>query len=883
MQDNAITSPRKPYSRCRARTSDPACPGSPLRGKPGRCIDARCCAAFALVMVMAAPLTRAHADNNPGGPGAASPDAAKGAATDVPADTPTPDASQNASPDEPTIATPLAPEGGEAPPIKESPGTSIQLPNGEKSDKAVVTPGPLLSGSPAAGDDDSVVLENADTLSQTVAGQWVARGNVRVRYKEYEIVADRADIDTDVGVVNFSGNVVLHGPNSEDVYGGKDGLITVDTNKNTYTVKDASAVIRREALQVGILQPVYVYGGQITGRPDFVDARESNFTTCDFPSPHYYFRARQAYVIPGKRLVGRHVTLYRRKRALITIPYFFVPLDQRVNRQVLAPVIGQSVDEGYYAKFAIAYLLSSQLPGILQVDAMQKKGLGLGFQQRYGEDDKLTRGSGLVSLYHLRDKSTGAENLNASLNHKQKFGTVNFGFNGQMQQNSYYISSSRSKSYNTQLTLDRNVGNLSDNIIANLSISDFGTGTSQNMTTSFNQTFKPTTKETLQTKFNLTDSKSTVQGSSSSETSQLDSSLQYDQHEKAFDLSLLTNKYTSIKNTLSSQFFGGLERLPEVRLTTAPDRLSLLKRFLPKTSRLDFSVGDFIEPSTSTNLKRLHFGVDTGTTTVKVSQKTDLDLGGSFIQRFYSDDTAQYTLSGRSTYRIKLGQKSTFNLGYNYLRPYGYTPFQFDFSGNSNLASMNLSVQETKKFQLTAATGYDFNAAKQTTFGTATPWQTLAVQSLWRPSQSFGLRSSTSYDPNHGQLLDLTNNFQIKGSNGFSLYMGTRYAPQQHKFANLNGQMDWRIITDTREDAGYRIRAIASYNGYTKQYEYQGLALTRMWHDWEASVIYQNNFLGATTGPQITFNLNLRALPTYEPFSIGNYGQAIDTGLGSTL
>lgn len=786
---------------------------------------------------------------------------------DATAGAPPPPATTTTGPDSP-ISLAIPPGG---------PGTG-QLPV-----KATGTQGTPLQGMPSHDITDSVVLENADSLTQTVAGQWVARGNVRLHYRDYEMVADRADIDTDRGIVTFSGNVVLHGPNSEDVYGGPKGTVTINTNANTYEVTNAGAIIRKEALEVGILEPLYVSGGEISGRPDFIDARDSDFTTCDFPSPHYFFKAREVYVLPGKRLVGRHVTLYRRNRALVTLPYFFIPLDKRVSRQTLFPVIGQSPDEGYYAKFAVAYLLTKSLPGILQIDLMQKKGIGTGFTQDYGSNSNLYHGVGAVSLYHLKDQSLGADNFNGSLSHHQKFGTFDVAFNGQFQQNSYYLSDSRSKSISDQLNVTRNVGNLSDTLTANQMITDYGTGRSQTLTSALSQSFRPTQNENLQLRFNLTDTATSVAGASSTDTEQLDSNIEYDQRNKTYDFTFTANKYTQLKSTLGGQFFGGLERLPEVRLATDPERLSFLRRYLPNSAKLDFAIGDYIEPSTSTNLKRLHFGVDTGLTTIKVTKGQTLDLGGSYLQRFYSDDTAQYILTERTAYKIGFGKKSSVNLGYNYLRPYGYTPFQFDFSGNTNLASLNFNYQETRTFQLTATSGYDFNAARETTFGTPTPWQTLSVQSLWKPSNSFGVRSSTAFDPNHGQLVDLTNNFQIKGSDAFSVYLGTRYAPQQHEFANLNGQLDWTIITDRKEDAGYRVRAIGSYNGYTKQFEYQGLALTKLWHDWETSVIYQNNTLGATPGPTFTFNINLRALPSYEPFSIGNYGQAIDTGLGSTL
>ena len=86
-----------------------------------------------------------------------------------------------------------------------------------------------------------------------------------------------------------------------------------------------------------------------------------------------------------------------------------------------------------------------------------------------------------------------------------------------------------------------------------------------------------------------------------------------------------------------------------------------------------------------------------------------------------------------------------------------------------------------------------------------------------------------------------------------------------------------------REDAGYRLRAIGGYNGITSRFDYKGLALTRSWHDYEATVTYQDTPNGLRPGSTFTLNFRLKAFPAYEPFAIGQYGQALDTGVGETL
>ena len=579
-----------------------------------------------------------------------------------------------------TITPPPAPnETAPAPPSLAPPDA-----NTKDTPTGTATPGPPaetpLPGADASGfvgDEDadpatSVVLENADSFEQTTAGKWTGKGNVRVKYKQYTLNSDQVDVDLDAGEALFTKNAVLHAPNGETVSSGPDGSLRINLRKNTYTVIGATTSIAPQTTQVGLILPILVYGGEINGRPGLIDARGSGFTTCDFLEPHYYFLVKQLYVIPGKRLVGKNVTLYRKKRKIITLPWFVVPLDRRLSRQTLFPVVGQTPDEGYFAKFAIGYALSTTLPGILKIDAMQKKGLGLGFDQNYGETSNLKRGTGLVSLYHLADKSTGQENYSGSLTHQQQFGTVVANIMSQFQQNSYFAGGGQNRALSSQFNLTRNVGNLSTALRTSLDSSDYGVGKSLNTSTAFDQTFRPTETEQLHTLFTLSNFSDSYTGSAASKRSQLDTNVEYSEQHKQFDFQMLTSKFTQLQNSqVGSTFFGGLERLPEFRLATDATRLPMLKQFLPSTTRLDFSLGSFNEPTSSTQTQRVSFGVDTGASTAKINARNTIDYGGSYIQRFYGDNTAEYLLTGRADYKLKIGSNSYTGLSYNYLRPYG--------------------------------------------------------------------------------------------------------------------------------------------------------------------------------------------------------------------
>ena len=737
---------------------------------------------------------------------------------------------------------------------------------------------------PAVDFNRSVILDSGDTTEVTPEGRTIVRGHVRVRYQGYKLSGDQLDLSEDGGIALFSGHVRLLAPNGQLAEGGPNSVLRVNLRRGTYQIAGARSVITPEQSQIGLILPIFVYGGQIRGRPGFIDARNGQFTTCDFLDPHYSFGAREVYIIPGRRLVGRNISLYRKGHRVFSIPYLVVPLTDRLARQTLFPQVGQTPDEGYFIKFAFGYALTSSLPGILRVEEFQKKGTGLGFDQDYGSAGAPKRGFGLFTLYSLYDQSRKVEDLNGSLTHTQQFGTVTANLTSQFQQNSYFAGLQRSQSQNTTLNLTRSVGNLSDSIQATLVQNDYGSGLSQNLTTSFDQTFAPTSTQQLHTRFDFSQVNSPgFAGFGGQNTQQLDSNLDYTSRGKLFDYELLATKYNSLHNSGGTQFFGGLQRLPEFRIATDAVRSKFLGLFLPKSARVDLSLGAFNEPSSMTNSQRARFDLDLGTNTRRLSSRSDLDYGGSFEQGFYGDNTAQYVLNGRTGYRLRIGTRSTIGATYAYLRPYGYTPFQFDYAGNSNLAGLNLAVQESKAFQLTVGTGYDFNREHSAYGYRATPFQSVAAQVLYTPVRFLRFRTTASYDLNNSRLQDLTNALTIRGSDALAFDFSGRYDPVLKRYTTLNGDLNFPFFRDRSEDAGYRLRAIGGYNGITSRFDYKGLELTRSWHDYEFNFIYQDTPQGLRPGSSFTLSFRLKAFPAFEPFATGQYGQALDTGIGQTL
>ena len=744
-----------------------------------------------------------------------------------------------------------------------------------------VSPG-AFSGAGAIADSpsdspDNLYLEHGDSLEETQPNKWSVVGHVKMRYRGYIITGDRLDVDTVSGDATFTGQTTLKTPYGQTVNSNPNGSLTINVRSNTYVIRDATTIIDPQALPIGIILPLRISGGTITGTQKLIDARGSTFTTCDFIKPHYYFQARQLVLIPGSRLIARDVTLFRKNRRLFTLPYLYVPLDERLRRQTIFPLVGHSADEGFFAKFAFGYAISSALPGILRIDLLQKKGIGTGFEQDYGDARDPSHGAGNFTIYHLRDKSTGNDNLSGSLSHNQHIGIFDISLGSQFQNNSYYAGNTKSQASNDRLSITQNSEANSFSLQTTLNNSNYGFGKSQSLSSALSEAYTTKRQQHIQTTFNYSD----FLNPSSPPNRRLDSALDITSPERLGTFELLANKFTNLSpNTGQAGFFYGTEKLPELRFTTDPQHLGIRGAYVPQSARFDLSVGQFNEPSSKVDTNRVRFNLDSGSTTWKLAPKSTLEAGTTYQQGFYGDGTAQYVLAAHLSFMHQIGAKSRFNTFYSYLRPYGFTPFQFDFIGSNNNIISSLLLTENRHFHISLGTGYDINAARNRDLGPHNPWQNLAIQMLVTPSDKFVARLSSAYDINHGLLQDVIGQFQLRPGGGTALNISSRYASTLHKISSISGDLDLPFARDLSEDAGWRLQAIAGYNGFTNKFEYRGVALTRDWHDWRGTLKYEESTLGFNSGAAITFNFSLKAFPSYEPFGIGQFGQSLNTGVG---
>jgi hypothetical protein len=239
---------------------------------------------------------------------------------------------------------------------------------------------------------------------------------------------------------------------------------------------------------------------------------------------------------------------------------------------------------------------------------------------------------------------------------------------------------------------------------------------------------------------------------------------------------------------------------------------------------------------------------------------------GGFEQYLYSDNTAQYSLDHMLQVERKLGSKSTFSVIHRIQRPAGYTPLRLDYTGRYNSLYASLNMKDSSVHTVSFSSGFDFE-------DTSSGWQDIIMRSKYAPSKKFSFYTSTGFDLNRSQWRTVVNQLNIRPSNEYSLGIGSRYDTVNQRWALL------RTVVDAKVDVLTRLQMIQSYNGATKEFDYSAVRVTRDLHCWEASLTYtqQKGFIN-TTG--IMLNFRLKALPFYPAFGSGQYGQALDTGIG---
>ncbi len=716
-------------------------------------------------------------------------------------------------------------------------------------------PGPAL-----ARDQTTITVEEGELQGTRIR----ARGVV-VRSGEYTLTGGSLEGDTE-GELLFSGSPTLTFRGQTLV--GE--VIRFRPRTREYRVESLRSALSPEFLQGQLLSPLILHGGSISGRHrEPIDGWDLDCTTCDRPLAHYLLRATSVTVIPGRRVILRKATIRLWNRNLVTLPTLIIPLDARPRHSGYTPEVGRSQDEGLFVKAAFNYVLSDRAPGLYRVDLMEKKGLGLGLEQEWSA----VRAAGLLALYVMPFSGSG-QNLSSRLGYRQSLGGgQTLALSNDLTRNSY-LSLPQTTSLATRLGYTRQLAGAN----TSLNLSRSRTTTASSQSTSYGAALSQTLA--ISRAANLTANAdysqySTSAGTFAQRTEQLAARLQGDLRAPNYLLQLQANRNVPIGRSTAQSYFGGVEKLPEVTLSNYRFTAGPLAR-APVSFSL--SAGQYSEGTTISGTQtrqkaeRVVGGLEFSNTRYALSSSTELSLSGGFQQYFYSEGSAQYVLRNNASLSQRLGKRSGINVNYTYQRPEGGTPFRFDSQGQFHALAADAGWMDDRRVQLSVRMGYDFAQSRFEGFNQ--PWQTVSANLLVRPNDSWQVRNLLSFDPNTGRFLSTTSDLRIRGSNDLALDVVARYDPRRSKIGQANAYASIPI------GRLWRVNALVQYNGYLNRFESRNLQIIRDLHCLEAALTYSDNPFGYRAERQIYFQLRIKALPLFQRFGAGPFGQALDTSIG---
>ncbi len=231
----------------------------------------------------------------------------------------------------------------------------------------------------------------------------VASGNALITYNNYEINADNIIINTSSNIISGSGHVFVAQESGQGLSGEEfqfnieDEKLELHNVVSSFKPKTSREDIFLKMQTMENKKPV-----EETATADILHGSGTRLTTCDLENPHYWLSAKEFIYYPNKRIVGYHVTthFWFSPLPLAYTPYYVFYLGAR--RVVMKPpVVGSNTVEGDFIKTETVYFLDEYNDGSILVDAMSKKGQGLGWEHRYNFGDP-----GSFYFYNVLEQDT---------------------------------------------------------------------------------------------------------------------------------------------------------------------------------------------------------------------------------------------------------------------------------------------------------------------------------------------------------------------------------------------------------------------------------------------------------------------------------------------
>jgi lipopolysaccharide export system protein LptA len=198
--------------------------------------------------------------------------------------------------------------------------------------------------------------------------------NVVISYDDLVIYCDHAQFNQESRDVLIQGNVRIY--RSGQLLTGERAVYNVDTKQIT------AADFR------GDIVPFCFAAASVStlGQEGYL-VKDAVFTTSDNSKPDYQARAKKARVYPNDRVVFTNLKLYIGRTPVFWVPYFYQSLD-RERGFLITPGFSNLWGQFLLSQYSLPI---GDAQGKFRADYLSKRGLGLGFDAQWSDEQTMER------------------------------------------------------------------------------------------------------------------------------------------------------------------------------------------------------------------------------------------------------------------------------------------------------------------------------------------------------------------------------------------------------------------------------------------------------------------------------------------------------------
>ncbi len=178
-------------------------------------------------------------------------------------------------------------------------------------------------------------------------------GSARIDNEDTNVKAPKIVIDLETSQFHAYGTADSSKTGAESaVFTDKQGSFKAETMTYNFKTK------RGETTNVLSSSNQVMFSGEHVTRQENgeMNIQDGTFTTCDDPSPHYWFSSSRMTIIPDKKIIAKPLIMYLRPEIfsdrlpaipILALPYMVFPLKDSRSSGFLMPRIGNNSDTGY--------------------------------------------------------------------------------------------------------------------------------------------------------------------------------------------------------------------------------------------------------------------------------------------------------------------------------------------------------------------------------------------------------------------------------------------------------------------------------------------------------------------------------------------------------